>query len=283
MLRQLAISGVLGFICFILSAKIVGQHALSLPLVWWVMPFSAWLTVVGILLFALRLYQFAVGLSREESIRKGKASAGWLLTALLGIAWYRSDPENSISSLKGAIPLSLPIVLGIVIVAIAAIAAMSLATEFGKQRKLAKGAITQLALLTGSVVFGIPLVFLLITSFKEDRDMSSPNGIIWVPRVQRTMQYSDPDNPIYETTYEGHTVQTKLSRANLDGSVLLEITKPPSLQGLDITTTKTKIKVVPQELPLVNANIDGVKADAVVPQPPENGQEQKKHITQRQT
>jgi multiple sugar transport system permease protein len=249
-----------------------------MPLIWWVMPFPAWLEVAGLLVCLIYIYQAIAALSREERIRRARTAFGWLLLSLVGFIWYRSDPENSISILRGAIPLSIPTVVGLVVIAIACIAAMTLTTELSTQRKLAKGVVTQLALIVGSILFGIPLIFLLITSFKEDRDMSSPNGIIWVPRVQRTIPYNDVKNPIYETKYEGNTVQAKLSSEAPDGSVLMEVTKPLSLQGLAISSTRSQIKPVAQQLPLVTAQINGVEATAVVLEQTGDGREKVRAI-----
>ena len=274
-LRRLAITGFICFVCLLLGANMIhhGQHGFNLPLVWWVMPFPAWLAVAGIVLFSVFIYQAIFALSQEERMRRARAAFGWLLLALVGIAWYRSDPENTINVLKGAIPLSPAAAIGLIVLAVSCIAAMSLTTEVGTQRKLAKGVVKQIALLSGSVVFGIPLIFLLITSFKEDRDMSSPNGIVWVPRVQRTIDYIDLKNPLYETQYEGHTVQGTVSSQLSDGSVTLEVKKPPSLLGLDIAATKSQLKPVSERVPLVTATIKGVRATSMVVEDMEDGRE----------
>jgi multiple sugar transport system permease protein len=245
----------------------------SMPLVWWVMPFPAWLAVGAQVLFWLSTYHALFALMREERIRKAKAAVGWLFLTVLGVLWYRSDPANSISMLHGAIPLSTPTLVGLVIIAVASIAAMSLTTHMGAERKIAKGVVMQLALIAGSVVFGIPLLFLLITSFKEDRDMSSPNGIVWVPRVQQTVGYVDPKNPVYEVRYEGQSVQATIASRLSNGLLRLEVQKPFSLQGLIIDTKNPQLKPVPQQVPLVTARLKGVLATAMVVEEMEDGRE----------
>src|SRR5205807_1928749 len=111
--------------------------------------FPAWLAVVAQVLFWLYIYKAVFALSREERIRRSRAALGWLLLTLFAIAWYRSDKENTIDILKGALSFSPSTGIGVTVLAIAAIATMALTTEFGSQRKLVKGVITQLALIAG--------------------------------------------------------------------------------------------------------------------------------------
>lgn len=272
-LRRLVITAVLCALALwvgmeLLNSAVKGWH---LPLVWWVMPFPAWLAVGAQVLFWLSTYHALFDLMREERIRKAKAAVGWLLLTIVSVLWYRSDPTNSISELRGAIPLSTPTVMGLVVIAIAGIAAMSLTTHMGAERKIAKGVVMQLALIAGSVVFGIPLLFLLITSFKEDRDMSSPNGIVWIPRVQQTVDYIDPKNPVYEVRYEGQNVQATVASRLPNGLLRLEVQKPLSLHGLIIDTKNPQLKPVPQQVPLVTAHLNGVLATAMVVEEMEDG------------
>lgn len=274
-MRRLVITGIACWLCLWAGTELLCDAAsgFSMPLVWWVMPFPAWLAVVSQALFWLYVYQSAFALSSAERIRKAKTAFGWLLVTVVGIGWYRSDPENAIHLLEGAIPLTAGAAVGIIVAAVACIGAMTLTTEMGRQRKWAKGVVTQLALVAGSVVFGIPLLFLFITSFKEDRDMSSPNGIVWVPRVQQTIAYMDPKNPVYETRYQGQTVQVTVTSRSPNGSAQLEVVKPLSLHGLEIAGTVSGLKPVAQQLPLVTARIGGVPATAVVLEQTEDGRD----------
>src|SRR5260370_1362815 len=79
--------------------------------------------------------------------------------------------------------------LALVILAAATVAAMVFTARVAKARGIARGVVTHLALVIGSVLFGIPFAWLVITSFKEDIDMSSPNGIVWIPRVAVKVPY----------------------------------------------------------------------------------------------
>lgn len=279
--RKLAVNAAAAAISLILASVITSRvsHGLSIPLVWWVMPFCAWVVVFAQVMFWVNIAQGVFALAPEERRRKGKTAFGWLLTSLVGIVWYRHDPENTISVLKGSIPLSVTTFLVLVLLVVACIAAMALTTEMGAQRKLAKGVVNQLLLLAGSVVFGIPLLFLLITSFKEDRDMSSPNGIVWIPHVQRTVDYIDPKNTVYETQHEGKTVQATISSKSPNGTATLEVVKPPAIQGLIFDAPVSQLKPVAQQVPIVTATIDGVHATAMVLEQTEDGNDRLQAIS----
>ncbi|MEA2552496.1 MAG: multiple sugar transport system permease protein, partial [Fimbriimonadaceae bacterium] len=92
----------------------------------------------------------------------------------------------------------------------------------------------------------------------------SPNGIVWVPRVQRTIAYNDPINPLFETTYGGQTVQATVTQRASSGAVKLDIVKPLSLRGIEVNTVASKLNEVPRQAPLVSLRMDGVKATGVV-------------------
>ncbi len=104
----------------------------------------------------------------------------------------------------GSIPLSMQGYLAIVAFAVLAVYAM--ATTTGKLRGsgYAKALVTHATLLVGCVVFGLPFFWLVITSLKEDRDMVSPNGIVWVPKVQQTLKALDTIPPRPESASRDH-------------------------------------------------------------------------------
>jgi multiple sugar transport system permease protein len=251
----------------------------DIPLVWWVMPFCAWLAVISLAMAVGVALQSTMTLTRESRVAKWRSAALWLVVFVFGVWLYRRDPENTVSVLKGGIPLTLPTATLLIVIALGSVAVMALTARMAGTRRFAKGVATQLALVAGSIVFGVPLLFLLVTSFKEDRDMSSANGIIWVPRVQRTMPYFDPANPIYETGYQEQTIQATITTRSPDGTVKLDINKPLSLRGLEVDTKFSDLKLVPRDAPLVTATIDGVAATGLVVEDMEDGRERVRAIS----
>jgi multiple sugar transport system permease protein len=231
-----------------------------LPLVWWVMPFSAWLQVAGVIGALISLLQWHSALTKPSRTAKLINITLWLAAGGIGSVLYHCEPENSISVLKGFLPLQPATAITLLLLAIAATAAMAFAAQTASSRKLGKTIVSHLSLIAGAVIFGTPLLFLLVTSFKEDRDMSSPNGIVWVPRVQQTMPYFDKKNPLYEANYQGQTVQATVTSVEPDGTVKLDVAKPPSLRGIEVETRLSALREVPRDQPLYSLTVDGVKA-----------------------
>ena len=277
----LATNAVAGIVCLLLGRFAEGRFSTGweVPVVWWVMPFVAWLAVTSLILALVYAALSTMALTREARSGKLITSGCWLAACAVGVWLYRRDPENTISVLKGSISMTPATTALIALSTIAAVCVMAWASRRATTYKLAKGVVSHVALIAGSIVFGFPLLFLLITSFKEDRDMSSANGIIWVPRVQRTMPFFDPANPIYETQYLGETIQAAITKRLPDGTVKLDVNKPPSLRGLEVDTTFSALKLVPRDAPLVTATIDGVAATGVVVEDMEDGRERVRAIS----
>lgn len=214
----------------------------GIPLIWPAMPFAAW----GVLVSAVLAL---VGLGQGLTGRSGGRLLGalvWVGVAIGFLLLYGLDPENRVAILRGRIMLGSAGALAIVALAIAAFGGMVAVGKNGK--RLA----THAALLVGSAVFGLPFAWLLITSFKEDRDMASPNGLVWIPRVQRTVPYLDPEEPLLEGRYQGVPVQAMRAGRMSDGSYLVEVQRPSSLRGVSYTVRPNEMRVVPKDAPVVS-------------------------------
>lgn len=240
------------------------EAAYQFPLVWFVMPFSAWLAVASIVFGLVRLFQAWLALNDHERTERFRAAGLWTLSAILFIALYRNDPENKVTVLKGAIPISASFLLTFVGLAVAGTVAMVSAGRAARSRNIAKGIVNQVALVVGSIIFGLPFAFLLITSFKEDRDMSSPNGIVWIPKVQVTIPYMDPNDPLVEGEFKGQTVQGNIVERRTDGTVRVDIFKPLSIRGTTFEAQEKDLRQVPKEVPVVSASVGDVKGQGFV-------------------
>lgn len=227
----------------------------DLPIVWIVMPFMAWASVVCLAMAIGRGVQALLALSAEETQSRLIAAGIWfVLAAGTFFLFYRSgDP---VEVLRGSIPLTPVAAGGLLLLIIATLATIVLTNRRAASRGIAKGAANHLALLVGSVVFGLPFAWLLITSFKEDRDMSSPTGLVWIPRVQETVPFFDPDDPIIEGTYQGVPAEGPIIQRHPDGSATVEIYRPAVLRGLTFHAP-APLKIVPKQIPVVTASYKG--------------------------
>jgi multiple sugar transport system permease protein len=198
------------------------------------MPFTAWAAIVCV---GFALVRFVQGRYRSSVV--------WGACTAVFVVLFRSDPDNKVHLLRGWIALSIPSLLAILGSLLAAAVAMIVV---GRRAKVL---VIHAALLAGCVVFGIPFAWLLITSFKEDRDMASPNGVIWIPRVQRTVPYLDPEDPLLEGTYRGTSVQGSVIGRTSDGSYIVSVERPSSLSGVSFTGPRSAFREVPRQAPVV--------------------------------
>jgi len=245
------------------------QEGFRLPITWLMMPFTAWMAVLGFCFGSVRVAQGIFALNPEE--RRDKLSAAVLWTVFGGLFLFlflRSEDEISI--LRGEIPFQANAAIAFLLLAVAAIAAVAAVQRRSRARGIAKAAANHLALFAGSIVFGLPFVWALITSFKEDKDMSSPSGIVWVPRVQKKVPYFDPDDVRVAGKYQGQDVEGSVLEKFPDGSAKIDILKPAVLRGLTFMAP-APLNVVPKEIDVVSAPYEGRTVTGMVIKDMPNG------------
>ncbi len=236
----------------------------ELPIAWFVMPWTAWIAAAALVMAAVRAVQALGAIARPERRARAVAAALWLLAAAAFVLLYRHDPASKVTILRGAIPLSPANLLAVVLFAGLAVAAMALAARSLAARGWAKGLATQAALLSGCFVFGLPFAFLLVTSFKEDRDMANKNGIVWIPRVQREIPYVNPDDPVFAAKYEGRDVEATILERLPNGRARMEVFKPLSIRGVTFESSTEGLVSKPQPAKIVDVLWDGKPARGFV-------------------
>lgn len=265
--RGLVLSGALAAVCLIMGSLTPmaasansASTGVRLPLVWFVMPGSLWLTLAALAMTAFRGSQALMTIIPEQAASRWKSAGTWLGGTAIFAIWYRSDPTNTVSILTGGIPFSFTTAAIIGLLTLAGMVGMVVAGREVQSRGMAKAVVTQVALLAGSLLFGLPFAFLVITSFKEDRDMSSANGIVWVPKVQQTVPYLDPKHPVYQGEYNGQTVEGSILSQEADGRVRVDVSKPLSIRGVTFSAKMSSLKQIPVDAPLVTVTMSGQKA-----------------------
>ncbi len=86
------------------------------------------------------------------------------------------------------------------------------------------------ALILSSFLFALPFLWLLLTSFKEEGDITS-NGIVWVPKVQDTKMREGRKVPLVSGNYDGRPFTGIVLEAKKDGSKRVQIEQPHELRG----------------------------------------------------
>jgi multiple sugar transport system permease protein len=276
-LRGLAVSAFVAALLFIIgnafsaTFKSSAPAPFRFPLVWVVMPFAGWLVTVSAVMVAARLLQAGLALNDIERWSRAKAAVFWLVTGAAGVVLYRMDSANKVNVLRGGIPFQTTTAAALICVVLAATAAMVFAGKEATSRGMARSVVSQIALISGSVVFGIPFVFLLITSFKEPEEMSSPNGIVWIPKVSETIPYYDKKDPEFSARFQGNNVVGHIISTNPDGTVQLDILRPHGLSGTAFATSKNALHEVARDAPVVSGTFQGVNFTGAVIEEMEDG------------
>jgi multiple sugar transport system permease protein len=259
LLRSSAL-GALLFIAGFVLVKPLSESGFKIPLVWFVMPYSAWLGFGALALGLSRMIQAITAINSEEARQRWMGMIYCIVFALAMGYLYTLDSDNKITILTGGIQMVLTTFFATLLLGIAAVTSMALTAKSAKAKGFGKTLVTQLALIAGSVVFGIPFVFLLVTSFKEDIDMTSPNGIVWIPKVTKVVPYFSPDmsKKHFETQYNGRIVEALIIGEEA-GKLKMDIFKPIAIRGVTFLTTRDQLKEVPVEAKVYTAKVDGVE------------------------
>ncbi len=264
--RQLSRSSIAGggvalvlFLIGVVFTKPFANGGFKLPIFWYVMPWTAWIAT-GLVAYAI----WSIGKTLSAITRTDKSSGTLNAVVAFGAAvgmaiLYRSDPDNKITILKGGIPFSVATIGYVMVIFVLAMIAVAMSANSAKARGASKTIATQLGLLAGSVVFGLPFVFLLVTSFKEDKDMSAKTGIIWVPRVTETIPYINPDpaKKHYIGQYNGNQVEA-LVIGDENGKLKMDIFRPLSVRGITFFTTRDQLREVPVDAKVYTATVKGI-------------------------
>jgi multiple sugar transport system permease protein len=266
--RTLATRLALGIGLLALGQSVRGHGPfLSVPIIWPVLPFSAW-AALGCILAAIYLVL--------KSFISGQITTRpviWLMPGVLFFVIFRYSGDKAWVA-QGSIPMS-PLA-AVVMVFLASVATFAMANTHRavRSQKFAKGLAVHIALLIGSLIFGIPLAWLLITSFKEERDMASPSGLVWIPYVQETAPTFDAIPALYETSYMGRTVRGSIMKQLPDGEVRIDVIEPDGIQGLALERAQNEVKRVPSQAPLVQGTYHGQTVIGLVLKEFDDGRQQ---------
>jgi multiple sugar transport system permease protein len=229
-----------------------GPH---LPIVWFAMGVQSWMIVIGLFMIALRVGQGWLALTEKESLEKFKAAGAWMIFSGV-FAYWQAVSGPKVEIIRGAIAFSWTSAAALLILSAGAIVAMAAAGRKAQGRGYSRAVISHIGLLVGCVIFGIPFAWMLVTSFKEDKDLTSVNGIVWVPRVSDTVPYHDPIHPQFETDYKGSTVVVQKYQDLPQGRVQVEIYQPIGIRGITFEVDPSKLKEVPKDIPVVTGTFD---------------------------
>lgn len=219
-----------------------------MPIFWIVAPLSVWtgvLSLGGLVSVAIRRFMRIQNAQINSDLTMGIFC---LALGLVSVVWSKNSGEQ-VSVLRGGISLTLQFFGCFLALVIAAMLALHWLSRLTQNKAFTNKFLTVSALSLGSFVFCIPLIWLLLTSFKEQRD-NTAGALIWVPMVTKTFNFYDPDRPLYESTWKGQKVlATQVSR--LANVVELEVERPFPLKGWRFQAAIGSLVEVPRKSEVV--------------------------------
>jgi multiple sugar transport system permease protein len=234
---------------------------LRLPVAWPVAHPLYWLAAALTLVAAARLLS-AVGALPTNRRHAWLSALGWSLAALLTMMTAPRLGAAPVEWLRGHVPLGWRSFA--VLAALAAAAAWAMTSASRRVRELGGAACSAAAIAAGGAVFSLPFAWLLVTSFKEDVDMASPHGIVWVPRVKVTVPHQGPENPLYEAHYQGGRVEASRAAVLSDGRWLMSVERPGSLIGFTFEAAPDVLRQIPRQVDVVRPKGEGGRTAKVV-------------------
>lgn len=201
-------------------------------------------------------------------------AAFWILVAVFSYLWRGTDTGGQV--FLGWITLGVQAIVGLVVIGVAALGAMAAAARWGVARKWMKVAVLHATLLAGVVVFGIPFLWLVITSFKEADDLVNEDGLVWIPKVREEAEFVDSRNPLFEVEWNDRQVEVAFVDAPFletngapvvptgSGSAMVEIERPFNLRGRRFEVDAQSLREIPRTGPVVRVEQAGSVLEGVV-------------------
>lgn len=206
-----------------------GPERFWLPIVWPVMPFPSWFMVVSAVMVAIRGAQAMSALNEETARASTIRALAWVVFGVANLFWFRSMGVT-VELLRGALPIAPSAVVGVLVLFVTSVVlTRALARRFNN-RGIGPTVATFLALVVGSAVFCLPLVWMLLTSFKERAD-NTGSGLVWVPKVTKQHSFRDEAAPLVSTIWQGRKVWATIIEEKPQGVLVLEVERPFPLRG----------------------------------------------------
>ncbi len=243
----------------------------AVPLVWFLMPFQMVAALICLVFLVVRTVQSVTSITKQERTGRVLAALIWFAVGALFVWWFR-DTGGEVHVYRGAVYATPTKLVVIALFALLAVVVMVWSERYVRARGVLKKAVVHLVLLAGCVVFGVPFAWLLVTSFKEEQDISTATGMVWVPRVQLTVPFRNPEKPLYETTYRGRSVRGTVTEHLNNKTVLLEVDRPYNIRGRRFETTKESLTEIDRHGKVVTFDREGKKVQGYTVDEVENGE-----------
>ena len=118
--------------------------------------------------------------------------------------------------------------------------------------------ILHLALMTGSFVFLVPFAWLVVTSLKEDKEMSAFPPV-WIPTQQVKTVVDGKEVGMATTEYSGYKLTVGILDELETGGRRVRVLGPPAFAGREFMTTRTALTDIRHVAPVWKSYPDALK------------------------
>jgi multiple sugar transport system permease protein len=130
------------------------------------------------------------------------------------------------------------------------------ATKYGKET--VRQTTLHLILLTGSAVFLIPFAWLVVTSLKEEKEMSKFPPV-WIPTQQVKQLVGGEERGLAHVPYQGQTVTVAVMKEFDTGQRQVRVVAPPTLAGKEFEVQKADLAEIRHVAPVWKNYPDSLK------------------------
>lgn len=214
---------------------------MKLPILWPILSAGWWLIALSAACVLSCLWR-----ARDKRTQ----ASSYVLAAfpgLIGLSALKLDSEAKIQ--WGSIPVSPAFLLAVIL----GIGGAVLFGKFGSsQAKSAwRGAQRQVMLVLGSLLFSLPLVWLVLTSLRDSDELGRNGAVVGLPTVPVMQMYKDPIWPAYSVEFENQRVRVDTVETYPDGTALVEVQEPKVWLGRTFVADRSKMTEVPRPVPNV--------------------------------
>lgn len=239
-----------------------GDAYIRLPMAIPLMPMEYVLALMVGIAFASKAFRATTAVSRRER----RSAALFALGLLIILCFVLNVGRQSTVPFEirgGVVDVTLSQAAALSALALVGTAIVAATVRTARGVTTWQGILRMAGLLIGSVVFGMPLAWMLSTSFREDAEINSGTGVRWIPMIQNREPYRDPVRPYYSAVVNGVRVEGNV-RAYFSGNQAeFDVLKPLTMIGRTLTIPADKLTEQPEMKPVVTLTEGSVTQKAL--------------------
>lgn len=201
--------------------------------------------LVGLLLTYLALAGVAVTVVLAARQRSAAAGGALIGAIALGALVQRFTP----APFAAPIAWSAVVCVGATVVYVALLRPALTWHDRRAARETGRQVGLHLLLLTGSAIFMVPFAWLVVTSLKEDEDMSRFPPV-WIPRQQVKTWYEGREAGLAKVPYRGRRVTVAVLQEKETGENVVAVLSPAELRGTTLQVPRASVEKVRQFAPV---------------------------------